>query len=178
MTDAEVAAAFEQAIADHAKDLHVPASIDPQALLRAIAMKESTRLARWQAPRHEQSYCYGGSNHMKNDPGQKMIDWKWGCAAHSSWSPWQIMFRTAVELGFDPTRDPADLKDPFVAVDYVVLYLNHRLFDTTLAPTLANAFDAWNSGTARDRNVPEDYIKEASALYEIVIANGGEGWTT
>src|SRR5262249_21543670 len=83
-TEQDMAAGPSEAIAFWSPRLHVPAGIDPVALLRAIAMQETTDATRWAACKHEDSYCYGGKYHS---PALKGAEWAYGCAVHCSWSP-------------------------------------------------------------------------------------------
>lgn len=158
--DLEAQQALAEAIAHYASALHVPFGISAVALLRAIAAQETSDPTRTAACKHENSYCYGGKYHRE---AAKVAEWRYGCACHCSWSPWQIMYQTAVGRGF--ADDPVRLRDPMIAGAYVVAELNGRVFDRLSGATVQDAFDAWNSGTARDSILPAKYISEATDLY-------------
>jgi hypothetical protein len=159
--DIDAQHALADAVERWAPQLHIGASgIDPVALLRAIAAQETTDATRWAAAKHENAYCYGG---RYQTPALKPAEWRWGCAAHCSWGPWQIMYPTAALRGF--ADDPVRLRDPMVSGGYVVAELNAKVFDSLPQPTVQDCFDAWNSGTARDNLFPATYVSQATDLY-------------
>jgi hypothetical protein len=157
----EIERSLANAIAMNAPLLHVPPTIDPVAILRAIAQHELRRLGRWRASLHELSYCYKGKYHT---PAMERHDFLWGCAAHSSWGPWQIMFPTALLRGYE--GDPVRLRDPVVSGPYVAAHINARVLDRFNDETVEDVFDAWNSGTARDSIDPVEYKKAVRILYD------------
>lgn len=132
--------------------------IDPVKLLIAVASVESSGGVRALASLHERAYCYGGKYHNDKVAGLSRI---YGCCVHSSWGPWQILYVTASEHGY--YGDPVELRKPSVSVPYVVAVMNHRMIEPV---KLENIFDAWNSGNARDNNVPHEYIQKAMAAYQ------------
>jgi hypothetical protein len=74
----------------HALGLFTPANwqgtpLDKVRLLWAIAGVESSFGFNCN-PRHEQGYCFGG---RYLDPARTR---EWGCLAHCSYGPWQVMF--------------------------------------------------------------------------------------
>ncbi len=74
----------------HAPDLFTPASwqgtpLDKVRLLWGIAGVESSFGLNCN-PRHEPGYCFGG---RYLDPERTR---EWGCLAHCSYGPWQVMF--------------------------------------------------------------------------------------
>jgi len=160
MPTEDLAGNLTAAIARYAPDLHVPEGINAIALLRALASQETSDPSRTRSSKHENSYCYGGRYHTS---ALRQVEWKYGCAVHSSWSPWQIMYATAALRGFE--GDPVELRDPMVAGQYVVAELNERVFDLLQDVKLQDIFDEWNSGTARDNLMPAKYISEATDLY-------------
>ena len=153
---------LDQVIELWAKHLHVEpgAPINPAAILRAIAAVETSSGARSQASRHEAAYCYGGRYHNAQ---LAELSRTWGCAAHESWGPWQIMYVTAVEAGY--RGDPVGLRDPEASIGPVLTVLNRRVMDKLADETPADIFDCWNSGNPRDSIVPADYIAKAAAAY-------------
>jgi|SRR5689334_895231 len=167
--DIDAERALADAIEHYAPALHVPSGMNAIALLRAIAAQETTDPTRLFASKHENAYCYGG---RYNTPALKTAEWRYGCAVHCSWSPWQIMFPTAMLHGF--MDDPVRLRDPMIAGAYVVADLNGKVFDHIPAPTVQDAFDAWNSGTARDNLFPAKYVSEATALYQHFAGSQGQ----
>lgn len=158
MTDAVIKAANKWAPGLHLEDNAV---IDPVKVLLAVAEVETSGGIRWKASKHETAYCYGGKYHNHQLAGLSSV---WGCCAHCSWGPWQIMYITAVEHGF--YGDPVLLRDPEISAPYVVAVMNRRVFDPLIGETISSVFDAWNSGNAKDQNVPLDYIAKATAAYK------------
>lgn len=80
----------------------------------------------------------------------------------ASWSPWQILYHTAVEQGYNDL--PFKLHDPLVAERVV----KKRLTALALkgATTVEQFADAWNSGSFRDSIVPAKYIADVLAAYQ------------
>lgn len=173
----EMVAAIDAAIDARAPLLRVGSSgIHPRAVLQAIAHVESGYGRQWAASKHEEAYCYGGPYYKGDGPGGRMGDDvlrrltdQWGCSAHESWGPWQVLYITAWEHGY--RDDPVRLRMPSVSIGPVIEVLNRRMFDRGhTAPGPRDVFDAWNSGRARDRIVPEDYIRKAMPHYERLVA--------
>jgi hypothetical protein len=84
------------------------AGTDPVKLLWAIAGVESN-FGMNSAPRHEQGYCYSGRYFDAKATSE------WGCLAHCSYGPWQVMFNH-----FPPSISPLSLlvqADGHVAAD-------------------------------------------------------------
>lgn len=165
MSPLDVKAAIAEAVEHWASSLHAPDGVNPIALMRAICDNETNGGERWGATLHEPAYCYNGVYYKDpvNGAVLRRLSVPWGCLAHSSFGPWQILFITAVENGF--ADDPVRLRDPMVSAEYLVKILNARLFDKIKDATAEDAFDAWNSGRARDGVVPADYIKKAKGHY-------------
>lgn len=143
----DVEQAVAEAIAHEAALLRTGPNVNAVAVLRAIAEMETNGGARWGATLHESAYCYGGSYYKAQTPGgQGLRDLSvpWGCLAHQSFGPWQVLFVTAWENGF--RGDPVALRDPAVSAPVVVAILNRRVGDTSSAPQPEDFFRAWNGG--------------------------------
>lgn len=122
-------------------------------------------------PRHEPGYCYG---HTYDVPA---LSRRWGCAAHCSYGPWQMMFPHLDDLLPSPLRDPSLLIFPagcadsaFEArADYLcaaaVEFLNAEIFGRQKAATLAQVAKAWNHGNWRDSYDDSAYIGRAHKFY-------------
>ena len=124
-------------------------------LLRAIADVESTYGAD-STPRHEPAYCRGGRYF-----GAAMTK-LYGCAAHCSYGPWQVMYPTARELGF--TGTPEELANPETNCLYAVRYLNARAASAT---TLGQIARCYNGGNIHAAAVPQSYIDKLVAAYRL-----------
>ncbi len=163
-------AAIDAAIEHWAGSLHViSAGLNGAAVLRAIAQVETNYGARGLATLHESAYCYGGKYYLGSADLQRLST-TYGCLAHQSYGPWQILFMTAYEVGF--RGDPVELREPSRSIEYVVGVLNLRTLDKLTDATAEDVFDAWNSGRARDRFVPADYIKKAKGFYLAQLVRG------
>jgi hypothetical protein len=123
------------------------------ALLRAIADVESS-YGRNSNPRHEPAYCRGGKYFDKLDTEL------YGCAAHCSYGPWQIMYPVARELGF--TGAPEELANPETNCLYAVRYLNARASE---AKTVEDIARCYNGGNINAKAVPQSYIDKLTAAY-------------
>lgn len=152
------------------------AGVSLSRLLRAIAHVASTGgLNNW--PRVEVAYLPKGATFTIQG---RVITWtgtafteeasrryfglpeesRLGSAA--SWSPWQILYHTAVEQGYDGL--PHKLHDPLVAEPLV----KKRLTKIALrgAVKVEHFADAWNSGSFRDSIIPAKYIADVVRAYK------------
>jgi hypothetical protein len=129
------------------------ASIQRTALLRAIADIEST-YGQDSNPRHEPAYCRGGKYY------DGILTKLYGCGAHCSYGPWQIMYQTAYELGFEGAPD--ELANPETNCLYAVRYLNARAAKATSIEQIARSY---NGGNINATAVPQSYIDKLAAAY-------------
>jgi hypothetical protein len=170
----EVEAAIAAAIAHEAPLLRAGAA-NPIALLRAICQQESSGGVRWGAPLHESSFCYGGPYYKGDGAGGRTGDdelrrlsQKWGCFAHMSYGPWQVLYITAYEHGF---RDhPTVLCEPKESAPYAVKMLNERCAPI-VSPLPEDFFDAYNTGKPRDGRVNPKYVAEAMQHYRAFMGD-------
>jgi hypothetical protein len=79
----------------------------------------------------------------------------------SSWGPWQILYHTAADLGFQGA--PWDLWTPQESGPWVCRRLQ-KIIDRG-AVTVGDIADAWNSGTHRDANRVPEYRAKVEAAY-------------
>lgn len=155
---------LDNIIASHAYDLHVNKSIiNPRAILKAIAHCETNYGERSLATLHEPAYCYKGV-YYKASENLRRESTRWGCLAHSSYGPWQLLYITAWEFGY--RDDPVGLREAHNSIPYVINVLNRRVADRLLDERPEDFFDAWNSGNPRDHIIPADYITKALLFYE------------
>lgn len=132
---------------------------DPAKLMISLAMVESS-LGMNSRPRHEPAYDFGGL-YWNKEHGKP---WRWdihGSISACSFSSWQIMFPTAVELGLDPLTHPCELQDDSKAVHWVIEYIKRRILDRG-AVTLANFAVGYNGGNPSAFN--DQTIKYAKKL--------------
>lgn len=138
-------------------ELHVPAGVAGPQLLWALSGNESSFGAHC-PPKHEDGYCYG---HKYYDAGYSQ---SWGCLAHCSFSPWQIMATNARQY------TPLELmQDPEKALITVVSHINRKILAAQKAATLSEIADAYNSGNWRDAIVPQDYIDKLHRNYLVAM---------
>lgn len=146
--------------------------IDIERLLRAIAAVESSGGAN-NYPRFERAYAPAGftatiQGHTVKGTGRAWNHivakrWaEWGMASACSWGPWQILYHTAADLGYDGS--PVDLwtfSEPWV----------RKRLDKIMrkgAATVEEIADAWNSGTHTDSITVPEYRAKVLAAYDSV----------
>ena len=88
------------------------------------------------------------------------LDWKFGCHAHCSYGPWQLMYQNALTIR---SVDPAAMLNPLEAMPLTVEWM--RRIVRRGAVTVRDVSDAWNSGSHRDSIVPRRYIDKVLKLY-------------
>jgi hypothetical protein len=172
MDQREVQAAIAEAVAHWSPQLRCGSEINAVALMRAVCQNETVGGVRWAATLHEPAYCYGGL-YYKGDGGVDLrnLTGTWGCLAHQSYGPWQVLFITAYEHGF--RDDPLRLRDPQTCAEYFAKILNRRLFDkeTLPVPTLDDAFAVWNSGQRASRAVNPKYVEDGTKHYHAFMGD-------
>lgn len=154
----------------YGRQLHVPADLDGALVLWALAGCES-EFGAYPLPKHEDGYCAG---HRYDVPE---LTRRWGCAAHCSYGPWQMMFSHLEDILTAPLRDPAKLifaaGDTSIAArtsaDYLcaaaVQFLNIEILGRQKATTLAEIAKAWNHGNWRDQSDDSAYTDRAARFY-------------
>jgi hypothetical protein len=129
--------------------LKVPEGIAGEQLLWALAGNES-RFGVECSPRHERGYCHGGKYF---DPELTSL---WGCLAHCSYGPWQVLYPNISRGGNVNPLDAA--RRPEITASAAVRFLNEIIFGREKAATIQQVADAYNSGDWRDQIVPGGYI--------------------
>jgi hypothetical protein len=164
-------------IARQAGELTIPGDkVDKCRLLGALAMVESGGGHNWQ-PNFEPAFYVGGR--YWNDYLAELVN-RWGQGADPemkpwcekavacSWGPWQILYVTAEELGYD--GPPWGLTAPAVCLEYAIRLLNRRVIPKVQAETehgfVAQIADGYNTGNPRDGNVPTRYITKVLRWYD------------
>ena len=130
----------------------VPEGVDGVKLLWALAGNESSFGANL-APRHEPGYCRGGKYYNVLQTGA------WGCLAHCSFGPWQVMFPN-FPVGTSPLLV---MEEPRVAASVTVDFLNRIVFGVHKAATLEQIGQCYNGGHI-GADVP-DYVLKLKANY-------------
>lgn len=158
-----------------------PTLLSRERLLAALAMVESSggRDLRF---RFERSFYRGGA-YFDRDPNmqERMNRWEAGvqdatrdCAAKltaCSFGPWQILYTTAAELGFD--RAPWELADPRTNAYFAVRLINRRIIPRLPEEALLGEesavkgiADGYNSGNPNDRHIPVAYMARVWQYYQ------------
>jgi hypothetical protein len=137
------------------KQLWVPAGIDGPKLLFALSGCESSFGADCK-PRHEMAYCTGA---YSANPEVEALTRVYGCAAHCSYGPWQILLVNCIGAA------PQDMLSLNRAAMETVGFINRRILKREGASTVAEVADAYNSGDWRDANKPAKYMHDCIAYY-------------
>lgn len=143
--------------------------IDGARLLWAIAGAESD-FGEYALPRHEPAYCSG---HRYDIPA---LTKRWGCAAHCSYGPWQMMFPRLVDFCSAPQSphlyvveahqaDSHFLGMTVIAAGAAVRMLNQEILGRQQARTIQEIAKAWNHGNWRDQFDDSAYVDRAVKFY-------------
>jgi hypothetical protein len=132
--------------------------IDGPKLLWAMAGREST-FGKDLGPRHEPAYDFGGLYYRTSADLQHGIA-LYGRDYACSYGPLQIMACNA--KGYSPFELGAD---PEKALGAAVARLRIEVLGRQLARTLDQICDCWNTGNAKDANVPHEYIAAVRHYY-------------
>jgi len=150
---------------------NISSTINKPALLCAIADNESS-FGDDCNPRLEASYIRGSvRKYLGIDPTGRHGKWyeaepweAWGILSAMSHGPTQIMGTVLWGLGYKD--NPAYLGEDVgvqVAVQYTVAYINAR---ANGAQTVEQVADAYNSGSYKDRFVPQAYVNAFKQNYD------------
>src|SRR6185437_2959221 len=155
----------------HGPKLSVLAPLDGERVLWALAGCESD-FGVYGLPKHEDGYCAG---HRYDIPA---LTKRWGCAAHCSYGPWQVMFAHLDYLLPSPQRDPSllifaagDAGPKFAATaDYLCAataqFLAAEILGRQKASTLAEIAKAYNHGNWADDYDDSEYQGRAQKFYD------------
>lgn len=133
-----------------------------RVLLQTVCQIESSYGFR-AIPRYEKAFGESGYYFRKSKEVRKLW-YEYGDWASCSYGPTQILFITATELGF--TGGPAVLHGSWHSCfEFTVNLFNRRIFGRG-ANTLAKIFDAYNSGSHKDKNIPVEYIEKSVNEYK------------
>lgn len=140
-------------------------TINAGALLYAISGNESSFGQRREFVRHEAAYMPGGRYYNRSAPLRALFD-RYGVLASSSFGSWQIMAIVAQELSY--VGNPAFLADDEISIEFVIRQIIERIIPRG-AGCLGDLFDAYNSGTSGDSNIPKQYIEDGLNHYYAVL---------
>ena len=148
-------------------------SIDNGRLLAAISIVESNG-GRNRQPNFEPAFYVGGRywnahlaelvNQWEQASDVKMRPWC-GRAVACSWSPWQILYITAEELGFNGA--PWELSHPATGLHYAIRLINKRIVPRLVhgdtMDTLAQIAGRYNAGS--NWRMAKRYVAKVTAHY-------------
>lgn len=152
---------IKRLIEEHAEHLDVPESLDGEALLWAVYRCEKYTKGN-KVPRFEAAYAPGGVYYNRSTQVRDLFN-TWGSWAACSFSDFQILYVTAVELGYEGPPLALDRND--VAIPFVVKFINLRILAKG-ATSPEEVADAYNSGTFRDDIKPWKYMQKFRRMYD------------
>lgn len=135
----------------------LPDGIDGAQLLWALAGKESS-FGVESNPRHEQGYCYG---HEYFDKDRTRL---WGCLAHCSYGPWQVMY-----ANFNIAVSPLEIMAPNgvnLIAGATVQFLQSFVMKQRGAKTLEEIGEVYNSGKIQP---DPDYVAKLIQAYAVPL---------
>jgi hypothetical protein len=142
---------------------HRRAPVDGALLLWAISGVESDFGRMHLFARHEPAYMPGGL-YYKRSPLLRSLWQIYGVLASCSYGAFQVMYPTAYETGF--RGHPVKLQAHDICGQAAADLILKRFVQTHGATTLEAVFDAYNTGTHRDTNVPVEYVAKATRFYD------------
>lgn len=150
--------------------------LDPARLLWALSGNESSFGANV-TPHHESGYCpFTNGVYYKNNPDVRKQTALIGCLAHMSYGPLQVMWYNIVKFYYDAgAMGPQEslaialLTDPNRGMNAAVAFLNKEIFGRQGCKTLDEIGDAYNSGNAKDKIIPVEYIAKLKTNYDVPL---------
>jgi len=143
---------------DRNRPTHISLSLQDQKLLWAINQKEASGRP-FVRPRYEPAFYH---RYIAWNIRFREAERRYGSrAVSSSYGPWQIMYSTAVELGYE--GPPDHLNHASVSLPYVLRYLNQ--LRATFDGDMAKVISSYNAGPGGMGSNPA-YTHEVLALLE------------
>ena len=142
---------------------HKGLPVDGGKLLLSLAGLESNFGALREFVRSEPAYSPGG-RYYNADVDLRQLYRRYGVLATASFGTFQIMYKTAHELGFK--GHPIQLQEDLTCSYWATRLIVDRFQKRFGAKTLKDILDAYNSGNHKDANVPESYVKKGIEFYE------------
>lgn len=145
----------------------LPKDIDGAQLLWALAGNESSYGDNC-SPRHEPGYCYITHGGYSKNPSIVEMTEDWGCLAHCSLGPWQLMADNI--LGFTPMEI---LCDPEKACLATVGFLKRAVLP--MAQSLDDIGHFYNAGPRGP--FPTQYVTNLKLHYQVAMPQPAAGVT-
>lgn len=140
--------------------------VDGPLMLWAFSGNESSYGQNRLFVKNETNYMPGGV-YFRASAALQALYKKFGILACSSFGSFQIMAIVAQEMGH--IGNPVELQDDEVCAKFMSKLIAERFVKHQGCKTLAELGDAYNSGNARDQNIPKVYIRDLVGRYE-------QGW--
>jgi hypothetical protein len=142
---------------------HKDQPVDGGRVLLTLAGLESNFGSLREFVRMESAYAPGGK-YYNDDEELRRLFRRYGCLASSSFGTFQIMFKTAVELGYKD--HPIKLQDDVICATWATELIVKRFIGRFRAKTLRDILDCYNSGFHGDKYIPTIYIEKGMEFYE------------
>lgn len=136
----------------------VKLSPDDRKILWALNQQEASGRSSVE-PRHEPAFY---ERYLRGNGLFRAAEMKYGAKAiSSSYGPWQIMYTTAVDMGY--RGNPQDLSDPSVSLPYVLRYIDklRERFDGDIQKVIS----AYNAGPGGVGTNPK-YTNRVMSFYQ------------
>jgi len=151
---------IDRVIETGAKEIEKRDWLAPVRLLKTIAIIESD-YGKNAYPRFEPAYWVGGK--YWNDEYLPLL-FNYGLNIAGSFGVFQILYFTARRYGFN--GNPIELTFITISIPYVIRLINDLITNPVYGVNSIETFaDAYNSGNARDKYIPEEYIKKFMEVY-------------
>lgn len=147
----------------HSIELKIPSGENPWAFLWALCGNEST-FGSENVARNEPSYSPGGIYFQKSKHLQTLYK-KYGAPACCSYGPWQMLYITAEEMGYD--RHPSCLWSAFISLPWVVEYLNRmKAQGANTIELLAASYNGGPGAIKRQNENVQKYVAKLKMNYD------------
>jgi len=156
--DPEVTEQLKKLCVEHSDYLHLQdTKVKGDVFLAALLFCES-KFGKNCKPKAEAAYTPEGKHF---DAELRRLHNQYGRGVSCSWGPWQIMYVTALDLGYQ--GPPEDLAKPEVSIFYVVKYLNEGIAAGAIC--VSQLADFYNVGKIKARKVPTGYVRTCISAY-------------
>lgn len=147
----------------HSIELKVPFGENAWAFLWAICGNESDYGIE-NYPRNEPAYSPGGVYFQKSKHLQTLYK-KYGAPTCCSYGPWQIMYITAEEMGYD--RPPQALHSAFISLPWVIEYLNRaKAQGANTIELMAASYNGGLGAIKRQNEKVQKYVAKLKMNYD------------
>lgn len=147
----------------YSQELMLPITENAWAFLWSICGVESNFGER-NIQRLELNYYPGGIYYQRSKELQFEYN-KWGLQASCSYGPWQMMYMTAKEMGYN--RPPGDLWSAHIQLPYVVQYFNKaKGFGASTLNHFAACYNGGFGALKKESENVQKYITKFRKIYD------------